>query len=399
MPSYIGIGFSKNLDSLEAAKEAVEESRHQLGEGRIDLAIVYHTIHYQPKDFLSYLHTALDKTRLVGSSTAALILSRGVEDRGIAVLTVRSDRIKFEIGHVGHLHYQDIFTAGKQMAAECVTEFGAQFRKFLIFYANGLNPYLPQLIDGLKDQMGQAFPIYGAGSSDAFTFKKTNQIYNDQPLTDGAVGIILGGTMQTGISIKHGWLPLGKPRTVTAITEGERHVINTIDRKDAVSLYREFFGPEADDLGLYRLGLLNVRYPLGLFDEGRQEYILRNVTNTLDDGSIVCQDKVAKDVRAHIMLGGKESCLRATQEAATEVKKQLSQKKPEFILVFESMMRYRLLRRALKEELAIIKKTFGDDAPVFGMFSTNEVFTPRYFVQENVPTGIHNGCMLMMAIC
>ena len=398
MPSYIGIGFSKNPDDLTAAQEAVEEARRQLGAGRVDLALVYHTVHYNPREFLPYIYTSLDKTRLAGTSTAALVLSHGIEEQGIAVLALRSDLIKFEVAHISHLHYQDIFTAGKQLASDCVTEFGARFRKLLIFYVNGLNPYMPQLIEGLKEQLGHAFPIYGAGSSDALMFKKTYQLYQDKYLTDGVVGLVLGGTLEAGISVKHGWLPLGKPRTIDAVSEGERHIIHQIDGKKATALYEEYFGEEAATLGHNRLGLLNTRYPLGLAGDGRNDYIIRNIIGTLDDGSIVCQDKVDKGARVHIMLGGKESCLLATQAAANEAKTQLSRKKPELILVFESLLRYKLLKRSLGEELSVIKNTFGESVPIFGMFSMNEIFTPRHFIQEKARTDIQNGCIMIAAI-
>jgi len=398
MPCDLGIGFSRETDSMTAAQQAVKQAKKKIGEGPIDLVLVLHTPQYVPKEFLSYLCDSVDRTRIIGCSTTALILSEGMEQRGIAVMALRSDNIRFEIGHMSHLHFQNIVEAGQKMAADCITGFGTQFRKMFLYFVNGMNPSLPALIQGFKDQLGPAFPIYGAGSSDDLSFKKSYQIYQDKCFSDGATGVILGGSPRSGISIKHGFHPLGKPRTIDAVDEKDNHIIRTIDGKPAVHLFSEYFEHEAASLANYRLGMLNVRYPLGIIPPDEKEYLIRNVTNILDDGSIVCQDNIVAGSRVHLMLGGKESCLEATKEAAMEVKAQLTGKEPEFILVFESLLRYQLLKRTLKEELAIIKKVLGEQVPLFGMFSMNEIHTPRRYFQETATTSIQNGAVMLLAI-
>jgi len=397
MPTAIGIGFSRDPDGLTAAQIAVKEAKRQIDEGAIDIALVYHTAHYHPKDFLNFLYESVDQTRLVGSSTTALILPHGIEDKGIGVMLLRSDHVKFEVGHMPHLHFQDIFEAGQKMASESITSYGAQFRKFCLFFVNGLNPFIPTFIRGLKDQLGEAFPIYGLGSSDDLLFKRTYQLYQNKYYTDGAVGLIIGGNMHFAISQKHGWKPLGKPRIIDSVRDNN-HVIEKIDRQPAQNLLSHFFGEQAQRINDYRLGQINVRYPLGVTEPPEGQYLIRNITNTLDDGSIVCQDNVDAKSQVHVMLGSQHTCLKATAEALGEIKIQLAGKKPALIFIFESLMRYQLLQRSRNKEITLIKKALGDAVPIFGMFCTNEIFTPRFHVQEQAPTLVQNGSIIIAVI-
>ncbi len=397
MPTSIGIGFSKASDGLTAAQLAVKIAKKQIGEGSIDLAMVFHTAHYHPKDFLNFLYESVDQTRVIGSSTAALILPHGLEDKGLSVMLIRSDYIKFEIGHMPHLHYQNIVDAGKKMASESITSYGAQFRKICLFFINGLNPFIPEFISGLKETFGQAFPIFGLGSSDNLLFKKTFQLYQNAYYTDGAVSLIVGGNTHLAISQKHGWKPLGKPRTIDAVRDNN-HIIEKIDRQPAFHLLRHFFEADAPRIKAYRLGQINVRYPLGIAGSEHGEYLIRNIANTLDDGSIVCQDNVAVNSRVHVMLGNQHTCLKATAEALGEIKLQLRGRKPSAVFVFESLMRYQLLQRSFEKEMTLIKKALGDNVPIFGMFSMNEVFTPYTQIREHAPTTIQNGSIIIMVI-
>jgi len=397
MSTSIGIGFSRDADGLTAAQIAVKEAKKQIGEGSIDLAIVYHTAHYHPKDFLNFLYESVDQTRLIGSSTTAIILPHGIEDKGVAVMLIQSAYIKFEIGHMPHLHFQDIFEAGKTMASESITGYGAHFRKFCLLFINGLNPFIPTFIKGLKDQLGPTFPIYGMGSSDDLLFKKTYQLYQNAYHTDGAVGLLIGGNTHFAVSQKHGWKPLGKPRTIDAVRDNN-HVIEKIDRQPAKDLLTRFFDEEAQRINDYRLGQINVRYPLGITGPEKGQYLIRNVTNTLDDGSIVCQDNVDEKSQVHIMLGSQLSCLKATAEALGEIKLQLAGKKPRLVFIFESLMRYQLLQRSLDKEITLIRKALGDTVPIFGMFCMNEIFTPRFHIQTEAPTYVQNGSIMIAVV-
>ena len=98
MSTYIGIGFSRDPDAAKAAQDAADQAKQNLHASSIDIAIVLNTSHYNPADFLPIIYNQLKKTRLIGSSTAAILLGERIEERGIAILLLYSDDIRFETG-------------------------------------------------------------------------------------------------------------------------------------------------------------------------------------------------------------------------------------------------------------------------------------------------------------
>lgn len=394
MGTHIGIGFSQHKDGAAAGQEAAQQAKSQLKDGRIDFAILFNSVHYAPADILPVVFKTLDQTRVIGSSTAGIILSNRVENHGVAVLAFQSDNITFETGFISHLDLQDMREAGQAFGQNAVTDFGQQNRKAFLFFIDGLLNNISSLAMGLKDKLGQAFPIIGAGSSDDFHFHRTYQYQNEKILSAGAAGVILGGRPIMAMSCKHGWKPLGKPRTVN---RSQGHIIKTIDGKSALSLYRDYFDQDADTLRLNRLGQINIRYPLGIQRGSQQEYLLRNVVQVLDDESIVCQDNIKPDETVHIMIGNKETCLQAAEESAYEVREQLGTKKPSVILIFESLFRYKLLRRSALQEIRLIQKIVGENIPVFGMYSYGETFSFKTSA-NHLDTVVNNGSLVLLAL-
>ena len=389
-----GIGFSQDMDPLNAAKEAAEKAKQSLSRPRIDLALIFHTAHYDPGRFLPTLFKTLDQTKVIGCSTAGIILPGRKETRGIGILAIHTESMKFETGHVGHLDLQEIRTAGRDLAKACISDFGGKDRNLFFVFPDGLLKNTSSLLDGVRDQMGDTLPIWGAKSSDSFHFEKTYQLFQNKFSNHGASAMLLGGLKNFGVSCKHGWRPLGKPRVVNK-TEGP--VIKSIDGKKAIHIYEEYFGEEAKTLKETRLGQINTHYPLGLRMGNPGEYLLRNVVSILDDGSIVCQDNVENNTEVHIMLGSKDSCLEAAEQAALEVKEQLKGKKPSVVLVFESLLRYKLLGRIASQEIQLIQNVFGSSTPIFGMHSYGEILTHLNQDKKITEISIQNGSIIILA--
>ena len=112
MSTHIGIGFSQNPDSFMAAQEAAKMAKEQLKQPRIDLAIVLNTVHYDPGVALPAIYESLDQTKIIGCSTAAIFLEGAIENHGLLVVAIYSEKIKFETGHISHLNLQDMHAAG-----------------------------------------------------------------------------------------------------------------------------------------------------------------------------------------------------------------------------------------------------------------------------------------------
>ncbi|MBF0386058.1 MAG: FIST C-terminal domain-containing protein [Candidatus Omnitrophica bacterium] len=395
MPAQIGLGFSDHINPEQAAQEASFQSKTNLGADRIDLAIVLTTIHYDPILTIPVLQRVLNNAPLLGCSSAGIINSHAIKTRGISVLTLCSDDIKFGTGSVTNIDTLNPREEGVALAIDCLNDFGKHPRQLSVFLIDGLIKNSFMLLKGIQEVLGDVFPIVGAGTSDDFNFLESFQIFKEHKLAGSAVGLILGGHMSIGIGARHGWRPLGKPRI---INKSEGNIILEIDHKPAIRLYEEYFQEKAYHLGASKLDTTSILYPLGIFIEGSDEYLLRNAINVLEDGSIVCQGEVPQGAEVHIMIGNKSSCKQSAYDAALEAQKNLLGKVPNIIIVFESMSRLKLLGRMAYEEISEIREVFGPNIPIFGMYSNGEI-CPMQTAQENFKKPhIQNGTIVVLAI-
>ena len=200
--------------------------------------------------------------------------------------------------------------------------------------------------------------------------------------------------MQLGIGARHGWRPLGKPRI---ISEAQGNIIKSIDNKKASSLYEEYFGKESEILHATKLETMTILYPLGIYVEGSQEYLLKNAVDIRPDGSIVCQGDVEEGSEVHIMIGNKDSCKEAAKEAAEEAQKELGGRSPKLIIVIESMARLKLLGRSAIDEVKRIKGVFGPDIPIIGMYSYGQI-CPFQSIEQFKRPHIQNESIVVLAI-
>lgn len=370
MSTHIGIGFSRHTDIPQAAKEAAFQSKTNLGMPRADIALVLSTIHYNPSETIPVIREVLNNAKMIGCSSAGIILTKSIENRGIAVLTITSDEMKFGIGRGEHMDTAETSEAGTKLAQSCLTDFGPHGRQMFVFFVDSRLKNLSPFLKNIQEVMGNVFPIVGAGSCDDFHFNDTFQIHQDQILKNSAVGLIMGGHMSVGVGSRHGWKPLGKPRV---ISESSGNIIKSIDGKWACSIYEEYFGEEAKGLRRGRLGQMAILYPLGIFIEGSKEYLLRNAVDIQQDGSIVCQGNIPQGAEVHLMIGSKDSCKEAAMEAAQEAQHNLLGKPPQLVIVFESMSRLKLLGRTAFGEILKIREVFGLKVPVIGMYANGEI--------------------------
>ncbi len=389
MGTHIGIGFSQEIDTQLATQQAAAQSRANLPPGKIDIAIVFSTTHYNPQEIALELHSSFRETKIIGCSTAGIILPNAVKTRGISVLSIQSDSMFFGAGAVNNLNKTDTHKAGNLLARETLANFGRHSRQTFLFFIDGQTVNNSSFLKGLQEILGNVFPILGAGSCDNFKFSNTFQIFENNALSQSATGLLIGGHATIGVGCRHGWSPLGKPRTIDNV---QGNIIKIINGKAAYELYREYFEEESENLRSNQLDKMSILYPLGIFVEGSQEYLLRNAVEILEDGSIVCQGDIPEGGEVHIMIGNKDSCQQAAIQAAEESEKALAGKKAKLVIVLESMTRLKLLGRLASEEITEISRVFGTDVPLIGMYTNGEIgpfqtiekFKKPYLLNESI---------------
>lgn len=394
MSTKIGIGFSRNLDSQQAAREAAMQAKTELRATDASWAMLLCTGHYDPHKVVPTVCEALRNPKMIGCSTAGIILSDSIETRGVAVLAIASDEIKFGDGFVEHIDTMSPPNVGTELAKRCYSDFGEHGRQIFVFFTDSRLKNVSPLLKSIQGTLGNIFPVVGAGSCNRLPGKNTFKIYRNRVLTNAVSGVIMGGHMTVGVGSQHGWRPLGKPRMITGATD---NIIQSIDGKPAYTIYEEYFGQEAAQLRSRQSEQMSILYPLGIFIEENRNYLLRNAVDIHSDGSIVCQGDIPKGARVHIMIGNKESCKQAGRTAAEEARQNLLGKEPKLVIILDSMSRLKLLGRMAFQEIARIKEIFGARLPIIGMYADGEV-APMQSTERFKRPHLQNASITVLAI-
>ncbi len=387
-----GVGFSDNPDPQMAADEAASLAKKQLKENRIDLALVFSSPDYNSKELLKALHGKVERTRLIGATTQAILFPEQVRKNGVAVTALYSDNTRFETGFTSHLDLQELPLAGKTLAKECQTDLSMHQRKLFLTFLDGMTANPSDLLAGVRTVFGKSMPIWGARGSTSLG-QKTFVHHHENSLNKAAVAALIGGNLECGYSCQHGFKPLGAPRK---ITRSDKNVIQEISHEPAFQLYKEFLQEEADTLPQSEFGYINARYPLGMRMGPSNEYLLRNVSTSLDDGSLICQDSFGRDNDVHLMISNPDFCLQSAETAARAVKEQLKNRKPHLLLIFESATRYRFLGRNTINEIRLITDILDPEVTV-GMISHGEIVSHKQS-EEEYTTCFQNSSVSVLAI-
>ena len=137
-------------------------------------------------------------------------------------------------------------------------------------------------------------------------------------------------------------------------------------------------------------------YPLGIYLEESRQYLLRNIIDILEDGSIVCHGGIPQGAEVHLMISNKDSCFNSAIDAAELVKTSLAGRQAHLVLVFESLARHKILGRNIFSELQSIKNVLGYTTPIVGMCSYGEI--GPFGSMDNIKNVyLHNESILIMA--
>ncbi len=394
MAIQVGIGLSRETNPILAAKEAVRQAKINLDSEKIDLAIAFSSTNLAYPGLLKTIASCLSGAPLLGCSGMAIISHQGIYKNGLIIMLLAfSKDAYFTTACVKEIKNKGSLSAGEELGEKLLYGFQDIRRDLGITFSAGLIEDSSSFIAGLQERLGKSFPFIGGHASDNLGFKKTFVYYNQELLSDAAAAMLLGGKLNFGIGVKHGWKPLGKPRRVT---KSSANTVYEIDDLPAANIYEEYFALDLASLKK-ELKRISILYPIGIYLPGEEEYLLRNLISIRDDGSLFFQANVPQGSQIRLMIGTKDSCLLATRQALEEVKNGLLGRKVNFALVFDSVSRYILLGRQAEQELKIIKESLGEDTQIIGLYTYGEQ-APLRAVNYQGMTRLHNQTITILGI-
>jgi len=242
----------------------------------------------------------------------------------------------------------------------------------------------------LQRELPANVPVIGGSAGDDFYFQRTFQFYNDDVLTDSIPGALFCGDIDIGIGVRHGWVPLGRPRRVTR-SRGD--VIYQLDDQAAVSIYEKYLGASRLTLMQQPLAHLAITYPLGISMEGPSEYLLRGAFRIGDHGSLICSGDCPEGSWVRLMIGGYESALAAARDAALQAMRAVGVNVLKGALIFSGVGRQKLLGGEGQGEIDVIRDSLGGAGVRLGGFYGYGEQAPR----ESTNT-FHNDSVVVMTL-
>lgn len=234
--------------STSRAEDAADAARAVLNDAcpdetdlkSIDFVTAFISPEYDYQTVIDTLRTETSNATLIGSSSSGEFTENEAVSGGIAVSTIRSDEMEFEVG-IGAGVSDDIEQAVTEATAGFPDEFESDYTVGLNFHEG-----LAGRGDELTLQAYQAYPMpyVGGSAGDDRQLDRTTVFANDTVATDAiAIGVI-GSNTEFGVAAAHGHDKLGEGYRVT---EASGSVVKTIDDRPAYEVWKDAVRDHADE--------------------------------------------------------------------------------------------------------------------------------------------------------
>jgi hypothetical protein len=375
----IGTGVSVERNDVAAVEEAVRLAKtKKINKEKIDLALVFNSPGISASGILKNVSALLRDVPVIGGTVSGFLSHLGICKRGIIVMLITfPEGIYFTTGDINGIASSSGTAAGERMGEKLLYGFKNVPRSLSLLLFDGLSQGNVSFIYGLQEKLGKSFPCVGAALSSPDENSMNCLYYNTAAISDACTGILFGGKISFGLGLRHGWKPLGKPHTITEVSD---NVIHKIDDQPAVRLYEEYLAYDFPRIKK-ELKKFSVLYPIGIRIPGQNEYLLRSILSIGSDGSLACHGSVPEGSTTRLMISTKETCLEATRAAVEEAKANLNnqtlkfhkEKTSKLVIVFNSFPRAQSLGKDVVTECKIIADAFEPGTSIIGVNTFGEL--------------------------
>ena len=357
----VTIGHSNDPDSEFAISEVIEQCLQQFdADTPAPIAgLLLTAIDFDHQLILDRIHAKFPNIVLIGGTTDGEMSSKLQFSQDSLVLTLFcSDDIQIQAGLGRNLSHDPM--AG---AAEAVTHGKGQnteMPKLCLTIAEGIGYDSNAVVEGLKEVLGDRFPIFGGATADQQRFKMSYQFFGREVLTDAVTLLFLYGDLRFSCGIVHGWKPIGKVATLTEVASNS---VVKIDGKSATDLYDSYLqGLEPSP-----------EYPLAIFEEGGEFYLRLPVGSNRETGAINFLTNLPIDTQVQVASATREEVLAATQDSFKIAFDRYPGVQPDVALLFSCFIRRQILGTRTQEECQWVNKLSKQELPFVGFYTYGEV--------------------------
>jgi hypothetical protein len=368
------IGHAQALNGREASLQATHHALNSLGSANPRMGFVIASHQYQARDVVSGATSLLGDTPLIGLSSPVVFSSRGLHPNSVIVALMNGD---FQ----AETHWMPGYAqSGRETGSRLAKQLeGREDARALLFFADGFNGDADQLCSALP--VGNAVALAGALSSGDLHTGHSYQLAGPQTGSGSLAGAVLRGGLRVGMGFAHGWNPVGSHFRVT---RSRGFWLRTLDGRPASETYAQLFGHPAREWAFPPLSHLARLYPLGV--EQGDQMLVRAPIRVEADGSFRMNAPVRDGADAYLLVGNRDSCEKAAQQAAQQALQALNGDKPAFALVLVDVAWEMLLKSHPGAEIAAVQDILGRDVPLAGGYTLGQIVPGK----ESMPPQLLN---------
>jgi hypothetical protein len=398
MKLFVGVGASRNEDSFEAGKRAVNESLATLKGEKADILIVFASPRFKHAELLKGITSVTGNVPMVGGTTAGEISNKGFEEGSVVIMAIHSDKVKFKAG-IG----KDVHKGAKKAGIALVEDLKKRMADFaqaktLLMFNDPLAGEGLEIIRGMQEKVGEDFEIVGGALGDGNDFKKVYQYYNGKVYTGSVVGLLVSGRgIGTVTGMGSGWKSIGN-RFRCSNAEGA--VVQSFDNTPALDVYEAFLGKEKSQ----KLPAIGLEYPFGMIDErakvGNKEYIQIRCPLAVDrkKKTITLAAAIPQGKDVTLTVSSRQEVIDSAKSVAKIVKDDLKGSSPALMMMFSCVASKMVLGPRAPEEAEAVRGVLGKDVPVIGFYTYGEIGPIDKKKRELRQTRWHNETVVLWAL-
>jgi hypothetical protein len=354
-------------DRVEAAKEVSLKLKSIFPKSIKDI-ILFFTPHYKPLSLFETINFALKPAKILGIQAPLLTFQDKIIEKGIIACCINKKDATLEEIVIKRDNSQDIETSLRLN----LQKFGGEKKFILSFCPHHFSP--ANYLRGTTLATGKAFNIIGSGFIRRYAAKNYQLINNS--VDESLLNIFVKGIDLDFIKIS-GFFPVGMPFNITRVIS-DRNIIMEINNEPAINIYKKYFEEKFDILKKNHLFSL---YPLGI-TQGEETRLI-NITDCLEDGSLVCTGEVKNNTRAHLMMIHPPSLLQSLEKILDPIKNN----REGLIFMINSLTRKKVLKDYAQEEIRAINHILGNKHKIIGIYSDYALFPSKATREIHVESG------------
>jgi hypothetical protein len=331
---------------------------------------------------------------IFGCSTAGEICGTEVSDDSLVVTAVCFEQAQFRSAQASLDVATDSFKAGERIARQLpatVNDASTGLPERLVHVlvvTDGLKVNGSEFVAGLMAHLPQGVTATGGMAGDGVRFGETLVYRGSVPAKDNIAGLgLYGNRLKVGFGSLGGWDSFGAEMLVT---RSAGNVLQELDGKPALGVYKQALGPHA--LGLPASGLL---FPLSVKSREADAPVVRTIL-TVDEAaqSLTFAGDVPQGASARLMKANFERLIDGATGAARISNEALRSSAPELAILISCVGRRLVLKERIDEEVRAVRDVLGGTATLAGFYSYGEIspFT------AGAPCELHNQTMTITTL-